>query len=323
MRKKLFLLLLLVACIALSGCALVVKDPVRDAQQVIDNTVQELVLKQKFAALPELAFTEEDEKAIAEEAQKEYDQNIDQVKTMYLSDSGKEGDELTAAAQEYALKLDSRYTLDFVKEHVREEKMVEKLREYAIKDVAVTEDDIKAEFDSRVASAKENYESNLSSFGSSVNSNGTVYYRPAGYRYVKQILVGFPDDLKIQKLVQPDRVEYATENIAGVEVPNFRELTFKDIDYSVDDYPLWVDYAVVKLRDIARLDAVCKTLAIQEELLEKELRSTSQRVNLFEKVKIPEAIENIRVIEVYLGDQQTAAVVRGKIAKKKLTEAAK
>ena len=133
----------------------------------------------------------------------------------------------------------------------------------------------------------------------------------------------FPDDLKIQKLVQPDRVEYATENIAGVEVPNFRELTFKDIDYSVDDYPLWVDYAVVKLRDIARLDVVCKTLAIQEELLEKELRSTSQRVNLFEKVKIPEAIENIRVIEVYLGDQQTAAVVRGKIAKKKLTEAAK
>ena len=35
MQKKLFLVLLLVACIALSGCALVVKDPVRDAQQVI------------------------------------------------------------------------------------------------------------------------------------------------------------------------------------------------------------------------------------------------------------------------------------------------
>ncbi|MBR3301172.1 MAG: V-type ATP synthase subunit D [Firmicutes bacterium] len=134
---------------------------------------------------------------------------------------------------------------------------------------------------------------------------------------------GFADDHKIQLLVQPDRVEYTTENIAGVEVPNFRELTFKDVEYSVDEYPLWVDYAVVKLRDIARLDALCKTLATQEELLEKELRSTSQRVNLFEKVKIPEAKENIRVIEVYLGDQQTAAVVRGKIAKKKLTEAAK
>ena len=131
----------------------------------------------------------------------------------------------------------------------------------------------------------------------------------------------FADDHKIQQLVQPDRVEYTTENIAGVQVPNFRELTFKDVEYNVDEYPLWVDHAVIKLRDIARLDALCKTLATQEELLEKELRSTSQRVNLFEKVKIPEAKENIRVIEVYLGDQQTAAVVRGKIAKKKLTEA--
>ena len=56
------------------------------------------------------------------------------------------------------------------------------------------------------------------------------------------------------------------------------------------------------------------------ELLEAELRTTSQRVNLFEKVKIPEAKENIRIIQVFLGDQQTAAVVRGKISKKKLVE---
>jgi V/A-type H+-transporting ATPase subunit D len=41
-------------------------------------------------------------------------------------------------------------------------------------------------------------------------------------------------------------------------------------------------------------------------------------VNLFEKVKIPEAKENIRVIKIYLGDQQIAAVVRGKIAKNKI-----
>ena len=85
--------------------------------------------------------------------------------------------------------------------------------------------------------------------------------------------------------------------------------------------PLWVDTALVKLREIARLDALESTQRKRVECLEKELRSTSQRVNLFEKVKIPEAKENIRVIGVYLGDQQTAAVVRGKISKKKLTGA--
>ena len=128
----------------------------------------------------------------------------------------------------------------------------------------------------------------------------------------------FAEDLKLDNLVQPDEVICAEENIAGVKIPTFKELTFKDIEYDVDNYPLWVDTAIIKLREIARLDALVKTLRKQVELLEHELRSTSQRVNLFEKVKIPEAKENIRVIGIYLGDQQTSAVVRGKIAKKKL-----
>lgn len=132
----------------------------------------------------------------------------------------------------------------------------------------------------------------------------------------------FDEDKSIDTLVQPETVICRNENIAGVTVPKFEELKFKDVEYDVDDYPLWVDTALVKLREIARMDALVSTLRKQEALLEKELRSTSQRVNLFEKVKIPEAKENIRVIGVYLGDQQTAAVVRGKISKKKLVEAA-
>lgn len=130
----------------------------------------------------------------------------------------------------------------------------------------------------------------------------------------------FDEDKKLDRLVQPDKVIVKDENVAGVTIPAFEELTFKDINYDVDDYPLWVDTACFKLREIARLDAIVSTLRKQTELLEKELRTTSQRVNLFEKVKIPEAKENIRVIQVYLGDQQTAAVVRGKISKKKLVE---
>ena len=133
----------------------------------------------------------------------------------------------------------------------------------------------------------------------------------------------FDEEKKLDHLVQPETVICKNENIAGVTVPTFQELTFKDIVYDVDDYPLWVDTAIVKLREIARLDALVSTLRKQETLLENELRATSQRVNLFEKVKIPEAKEKIRVIGVVLGDQQTAAVVRGKISKKKLVEAAK
>ena len=130
----------------------------------------------------------------------------------------------------------------------------------------------------------------------------------------------FEEELRLDKLVKPERVVTKEENIAGVRIPSFEELTFKEINYNVDDYPLWVDTAVFKLREIARLDALVATFRKQVQLLENELRTTSQRVNLFEKVKIPEAKENIRVIQVFIGDQQTAAVVRGKIAKKKLVE---
>ena len=130
----------------------------------------------------------------------------------------------------------------------------------------------------------------------------------------------FPAEKRLDALIRPRHVVCGEQNIAGVTVPVFQELSFEDIRYDVADYPLWVDTAAVRLREIARLDALEKTLRRQIELLERELRATAQRVNLFEKVKIPEAKENIRVIGIYLGDQQTSAVVRGKIAKKTLQE---
>lgn len=128
----------------------------------------------------------------------------------------------------------------------------------------------------------------------------------------------FPDGKKLEDMIRPDSVICGEDNIAGVMLPVFEELTFEDIDYDVAEYPLWVDTAIFKMREIARLEALLKVLRVRAEKLNRELRTTSQRVNLFEKVKIPEARENIRVIDIYLGDQQTSAVVRGKIAKKKL-----
>lgn len=129
-------------------------------------------------------------------------------------------------------------------------------------------------------------------------------------------------DKNILKLVQIDTIVKGKENVAGVEIPVFRDLTFKEVPYSLYDYPLWMDKGIVALKECSRYDAMIKTLKEQIELISKELRTTSQRVNLFEKVKIPEAKENIRVISIYLGDQDTSAVVRGKIAKKKLVKEA-
>ena len=131
----------------------------------------------------------------------------------------------------------------------------------------------------------------------------------------------FTSDKKLENLVKPKSVICTEDNIAGVTVPVYKELSFEEIDYDLNDYPLWVDEAIYRMRDIAKLNMLIRTLKVQNDLLGKELRFTSQRVNLFEKVKIPEAKENIRKIGIFIGDQQTSAVVRGKIAKKKRQEA--
>lgn len=132
----------------------------------------------------------------------------------------------------------------------------------------------------------------------------------------------FPKGKRLEDLIQVDFVKKSVANIAGVAIPVFDDIKFKKIEYSLEAYPLWVDAAVVVLRDLARFDAIISTLTRQVNLLSRELRTTSQRVNLFEKVKIPEARENIKRIGIYLGDQQTTAVVRGKIAKNKLIQKA-
>jgi len=116
-------------------------------------------------------------------------------------------------------------------------------------------------------------------------------------------------------LVRVKEIRRSRGNIAGVEIPVFLGSSLEAAEYDLYGTPLWVDKAVEKLSSLVSMDLEAEILREQSRLLGEELRTTSQRVNLFEKVKIPEALQNIKRIRVYLGDQQTAAVVRGKIAK--------
>jgi len=110
-------------------------------------------------------------------------------------------------------------------------------------------------------------------------------------------------------------------NIAGVHIPVFEGAEFAVSGYDLYMTPLWLDNAVEKMKKVLLLDLEAEIVEEQKKRLERELRVTTQRVNLFEKVKIPETQTSIKKIQVYLGDQQTAAVVRGKIAKGRLEKA--
>ena len=128
------------------------------------------------------------------------------------------------------------------------------------------------------------------------------------------------DEDLLPGLVGVKSIKRGESKIAGVAIPTFEsiETDVKEIDAWAT--PAWVDDAVEVTTQILSLQCERQVYEEQRRLVTEELRQTSQRVNLFEKVKIPQCKEAIRVIKIALGDEQTAAVTRGKIAKSRAPE---
>jgi len=132
-------------------------------------------------------------------------------------------------------------------------------------------------------------------------------------------LLGEPQ-VDIKLFLKPEKINIHLKNIAGIDIPVFDSVEFGEKDYDLFLMPLWLDTAIQALREAIVLNQ--EVLVRQEgvDILRQELRVTTQRVNLFEKVKIPLAQENIRLIKIYIGDQMANAVGRCKIAKRKIEE---
>jgi len=127
----------------------------------------------------------------------------------------------------------------------------------------------------------------------------------------------FAEPVELDKLIGPAKAETGEDNIAGVAIPVLQAVHMSRSDYDLYATPSWIDDALDMVQQLTELRIAREVLEEQRRRIVDELRVTSQRVNLFEKVKIPECRENIRIIKIFLGDEQTAAVARGKIAKKR------
>lgn len=128
----------------------------------------------------------------------------------------------------------------------------------------------------------------------------------------------FAQDVDLSALVAIDEVKTGIGNIAGIDIPVFELLTFDDVPYDFIETPLWVDRGLDVVKEQIERRVRWEIAEKQQEIIRNELRTTIQRIKLFEEVKIPEAKEAIRTIQIFLGDLQTAEVVRGKIAKTKI-----
>jgi V/A-type H+-transporting ATPase subunit D len=121
----------------------------------------------------------------------------------------------------------------------------------------------------------------------------------------------------LASLIKIDHAEIDEENLLGTRLPVLRKVTFTRAEYSTFATPFWVDLLVESLERMADLRVQLAVRGKRVERLDAAARRITQRVNLFEKVLIPRAKENIRRIVISLSDHERAAVVSSKIAKKK------
>ncbi|HRJ28669.1 MAG TPA: V-type ATP synthase subunit D [Cyclobacteriaceae bacterium] len=119
-------------------------------------------------------------------------------------------------------------------------------------------------------------------------------------------------------LVKLKTASYQTRTIAGVKIPVLDTLAFELAEISQYHKPDWFLDGIHILEDLTRLRLLHQVAARATEILEYARKKTTQKVNLYEKVQIPEYQEAIRKIKRFLEDEENLGKASQKILKKRL-----
>jgi len=116
-------------------------------------------------------------------------------------------------------------------------------------------------------------------------------------------------------LVSVENVQVEYKKIAGVNTPELEDVSFQIKDFNVFLKPKWFLEGIEIIEEMMKL-VIQKELSVRKmELLEFARKKTTQKVNLYEKVQIPEYNEAIRKIKRFLEDEENLTKAAQKIVK--------
>ena len=170
-------------------------------EMVLANLVSDSVLIQKLEELGYMDLSAEKLAEATQQAQDEIDYNIEYLYGAAIDEALGEDytdEEKTAALAAYEQELLDTYGMvkeDIIQDHV-ENVAAEAANEDLTKDIAPTEEDIKAQYDDYVAADKEELEADPTMYVSYLLDESPAYYVPAGVRQVLQVLVIIDEDTR-------------------------------------------------------------------------------------------------------------------------------
>ena len=154
--------------------------------QALDYAIQLKLMEHKATELGYDKMTDEEAAAIEKKATDTYNGYIETYAS-YFTQSGATAEDAKKQAEEYLTS--AGYPLDKFKEQYKKNELLSRVQKSVIDTVTVSDEDVKADYDSKVASQKESYDKNPASYCNTAVSGGKAYYVPAGVRAVKHILI--------------------------------------------------------------------------------------------------------------------------------------
>lgn len=112
------------------------------------------------------------------------------------------------------------------------------------------------------------------------------------------------------------------QKFAGVAFPVLTKVEFEIKSFSPLAYPLWLLEGVQLMQMFVHKKINLDVLQQQMDILISERKKTTQKLNLYEKVQIPELEEAKRKIKRYMEDEDNLAKSSQKLLKNKMEQEA-
>jgi V/A-type H+-transporting ATPase subunit D len=111
------------------------------------------------------------------------------------------------------------------------------------------------------------------------------------------------------------------KKIAGVKTPILERIDFSIDKFSLFNLPAWVPSGLELLKEMVLLHIEKQIAEKKVSILEYARKKTTQKVNLYEKVQIPDYKESILKIKRFLEDKENLEKSSQKILKARMAQA--
>lgn len=123
--------------------------------------------------------------------------------------------------------------------------------------------------------------------------------------------------MEYPSILRVGNIKIENRNVAGVKIP-----ILEDIEYIVRDHSLylqraWIPGGTEVLKQLTKLTIEQRLMEKELEILYQARKKTTQKVNLYEKVQIPQFREAIGKIKRFLEDEENLSRAGQKIIKAK------